>query len=106
MPKKANPWAGYSKAIGEIFDKQHEENIKLTPHRNELENIVGLASAILKDAITMKNVSDMAHQDMIIFEMAQEIMDGTKLRIKESMGYLQTYLRLEDKIKCQSSQEK
>lgn len=95
MPKK-DPWANYNSAIGEIFDKQHEENIKLTPHKNDLENIIGLSKTLFEQTVLMKNSSDMAHQNIISFEVAQKIMNATKVRIKETLGYLETYLGLEE----------
>lgn len=42
----------------------------------------------------MKNSSDMAHQGLIDFELAQKILDGTKGSIKETIDYLEKYLGL------------
>lgn len=100
---KKDPWANFNKHIGEMFEKEHQANIKLTPHKNDLENIVGLSKTLFEQTVLMKNSSDMAHQGIISFEVAQKIMDATKGRIKETLGYLETYLGLGDKDEPKNS---
>jgi len=82
----------WSETIRKIGEEEIEKNNKLTPSKYQIDNIVGCARTIHEYTVSMKNVSDMAHQGMITFEMAQKILDGTKLRIKETIGYMEAYL--------------
>jgi len=89
---KKDSISSWSETIRKIGEEEIETNNKLTPSKYQMENIVGCARTIHEHTVLMKNVSDMAHQGMITFEMAQKILDGTKLRIKETIGYIEAYL--------------
>jgi len=94
--KTNNSISDWSKGIADIFEREQEIRNKLQPNRDELNNIVGCARTIYESTILMKNSSDMAHQEIISFEMAQRILDGTKGKIKETIEYLEAYLKLKE----------
>lgn len=91
-PKK-DSLIGWSETIRKMGEDEIEKNNKLSPSKDSLENIVSLARTIYEHTVLMKNVSDMAHQGLIDFDRAQRIMDAAKLGIKETVGYLEAYLR-------------
>ena len=93
---KSDPLGDWGKFIREQGEKDLAIEHTLSPSRGQLENVVGLAKTILEQTILMKNSSDMAHQGIISFEVAQKIIDGTKTRIKETYGYLEAYCVLKD----------
>jgi len=98
MPKtKKDQLSSWIETIKKIGDEEIEKNNKLTPSKYSLDNIVGCARTIHEHTVLMKNVSDMAHQGLMAFDMAQKILNGTKLRIKETVGYMEAYLGLNDK---------
>ena len=96
MKSKSNPLGDWSKFIREQGEKEPEIEHKISPSKGQLENIVGLAKTILEQTVLMKNSSDMAHQGIITFEVAQKIIDGTKGRIKEAYGYLEAYAGMKE----------
>ena len=89
MAKKGADWGD---AISKQFEKQREKDAMLSPNKGEMRYIADIARSMDKTAQLMDNASEMAHQGLIEFELAQRIMDVQKDKIKRDMKMLETYL--------------
>lgn len=94
--KKSNTNADWGKAIDNIFEQHHKEDIMLNPSKMQMNYLTGYAKNIYDYAQLMKNVSEMAHQSLITFELAQQIMDVQSKNIKKDLKYLSSYLENEE----------
>jgi len=90
--------ASWAEVINKISEQERECNNKLAPSKYNLDNIVGCARTIHEYTVLMKNSSDMAHQGLISFDMAQKILNGTKKRIDETIKYMEAYLMIEKEV--------
>ena len=84
--------SGWGEAISRSFEKQREKDMLLSPNKGEMRYIADIARSMDKTAQLMDNASEMAHQGLIEFELAQKIMDVQKDKIKRDMKMLQQYL--------------
>jgi hypothetical protein len=90
--KKSNTNADWGKAIDNIFEQNHKEDIMLNPSKLQMKYLTGYAKNIYDYAQLMNNVSEMAHQKLISFELAQKIMDVQSKNIKKDVKYLLSYI--------------
>lgn len=84
-----NDW---SNAIAKSWDRQREIDEKLTPSKGQMRYVTDFARNIDKVAQLMNNASEMAHQSIIDFDIAQKIMDTQKKNILKDIEYLKSYL--------------
>ncbi|ASA22571.1 hypothetical protein [Paenibacillus donghaensis] len=85
----------WSNAINKIAEEQQIENVMLSPSKSEMKYLTGCAKNIYDYAHLMNNVSEMAHQKLISFELAQQIMNVQSKNIKKDVKYLLTYIEEE-----------
>ncbi|KEK23923.1 hypothetical protein [Bacillus gaemokensis] len=83
--------------IDDMLAKQREIDEKLSPSKYEMRYITDYARVIYDKAQLVNNASEMAHQGLIDFELAQKIMDTQKENIKSDIKYLQIYLGIDEK---------
>ncbi|MGH0945047.1 hypothetical protein ACQVTS_28515 [Bacillus mycoides] len=84
------------RAIDAMFARQREINEKLSPSKDEMRFVTDYAKVIYEHTQLMNNASEMAHQGLIDFELAQKIMNTQKKNIKRDIKYLQSFLGLNE----------
>lgn len=86
----------WSKSIGENFDRQREIDNKLEPNVHAVRTIVSYGEGVQSCLRMIETVSQMAHQGIITFEVAQKIMDVQRKSALKDMKYLEVMLKDED----------
>jgi len=82
----------WSEGIKKMGEERRELNNKLSPNKNELKNALSYVREIYEIVLLMSNSSSFAHEDIISFELAQQILDAQKEYIKENINSLEIYL--------------
>lgn len=82
----------WSKAISDSFDAHRKLDGKLSPSKNQMKYVADLARSIDKKAQLMDYASEMGHQGLLDFEVAQKIMNTQKEIMKKDIKLLLTYL--------------
>jgi len=89
----------WSKGLDEMFERQREIDRKLSPSKSEINYVTSFARAIMEKANYIQFTSALAHEKVIEFEKAQQIIDWQKEQIKQDIRHLQCYLGEEDEEK-------
>ncbi|QWU14212.1 hypothetical protein SAMN04487895_101501 [Paenibacillus sophorae] len=91
--KNKDTVSDWSKAINDSFTQQRKVDEMLQPSKLQIRYLTGFAKNIYDYAQLMNNASEMAHQKLITFELAQQIMDTQGKNILKDIEYLQGYLK-------------
>lgn len=78
--------------IGEIGERRRKENNKLTPSKGQIRYLVDYAKIFLEKANYIEFIFMLAHEEVISFEKAQEMIDWQREQIKMSLESFQYYL--------------
>jgi len=90
--KKNTSITNWSEEIKKMGEERREINNKLSPNKSDLKNALSYAREIYETILLMSNSSSFAHEDIISFKVAQQILDAQKEYIKENINNLEIYL--------------
>ncbi|WCK57426.1 hypothetical protein PP175_25500 (plasmid) [Aneurinibacillus sp. Ricciae_BoGa-3] len=90
MSKKAS--TAWNDAIRETGKKQQEIDNLLSPSKGQIPYIKDYAKALLENATHIDMASALAHEKVISFEQAQQIINFQKQEMIRKMEYLKQYL--------------
>ncbi|WP_079709813.1 hypothetical protein [Paraliobacillus ryukyuensis] len=82
----------WSKVIDNVFEERDKINNKLSPSKLQINSIVDFSRNINDKAQLIRNVSDMAHEKIVDFELAQKIIDNQIKNVEKDIKYLKSYL--------------
>lgn len=95
--KKNVSITNWSEGIKQMGEERREINNKLSPNKSDMKNALSYAREIYETVLLMSNTASFAHEDIISFEVAQQILDGQKAYIKESIKNFEIYLGISEK---------
>ena len=90
--KKNTSITNWSEGIKKMGEERRVLNNKLSPNKNDLKNALSYAREIYETVLLMSTSSSFAHEDIISFEVAQQILDAQKKYIEENINNLEIYL--------------
>lgn len=78
--------------VESMSKKRREENNKLIPSKMQIKYLEDYSKLILTKINNISFTSALAHEGVINFEEAQEIIDWQRKQIEEDICFLQGYL--------------
>ncbi|WP_339304248.1 hypothetical protein NST33_17675 [Paenibacillus sp. FSL L8-0435] len=89
----------WMKAIHNSEEERRKVDASLSPSRDSIRYVVDYAKTINDTVQLIKNTSNMAHQGVIEFEVAQRIIDNQKKALVRDIKWLETFLTQDDEDK-------
>ncbi|WP_340032670.1 hypothetical protein NSQ20_12475 [Paenibacillus sp. FSL K6-1122] len=91
------------KAIHNSEEERRRVDASLSPSRDSIRYVADYAKTINDSVQLIKNTSNMAHQGIIEFEVAQRIIDNQKKTLLRDVKWLETFLTQDDEDKIEES---
>jgi hypothetical protein len=89
------------KAIHNSEEESRKVDASLSPSKDSIRYVVDYARTINDTVQLIKNTSNMAHQRVIEFEVAQRIIDNQKKALLRDIKWLETFLTQDDEDKIE-----
>ncbi|PIH59015.1 hypothetical protein [Paenibacillus sp. LK1] len=86
----------WMKAIHNSEEERRKVDASLSPSRDSIRYVVDYAKTIDDTVQLIKNTSNLAHQGVIEFEVAQRIIDNQKKALLRDIKWLETFLKQDD----------
>ena len=95
--KKDTSITNWSEGIKKMGEERREINNKLSPNKSDMKNALSYTREIYETVLLMSNSSEFAHENIISFEVAQQILDAQKEYIEENIKNVEIYLGISQK---------
>lgn len=92
MAKKKDTTIEWMDTINKMGERQREIDNKLSPNKLEIRYIVDYARAIAEKATRIEMASGLAHEKVLTFEMAQQIIDVQNEQLLKNIKHLKGLL--------------